>query len=255
MRARDTLSFKARLRSADLLMIDDVQFIAGKETTQEEFLHTVDEIICNGGKLVISADRGPHALGGVEGRILSRLTQGLVADIKPADFTLRRAIIGAKAAAMEGVRISDTVLDLLAGRIASNIRELEGALNRLVAYAALGDRDVTPEFAEEVLADMFRAGQRRITIDEIQKRVSEHFRIRQAEMVSARRAREVARPRQIAMYLAKQLTPRSLPEIGRRFGGRDHTTVIHAVRQIERLRGIDNDIDNDVRALMRALEG
>jgi chromosomal replication initiator protein len=255
MRARDTLSFKARLRSADLLMIDDVQFIAGKETTQEEFLHTVDEIICNGGKLVISADRGPHALGGVEGRILSRLTQGLVADIKPADFTLRRAIIGAKAAAMEGAPISDTVLDLLAGRIASNIRELEGALNRLVAYAALGDRDVTPEFAEEVLADMFRAGQRRITIDEIQKRVSDHFRIRQAEMVSARRAREVARPRQIAMYLAKQLTPRSLPEIGRRFGGRDHTTVIHAVRQIERLRGIDTDIDNDVRTLMRALEG
>ncbi len=255
MRARDTLSFKARLRSADLLMIDDVQFIAGKETTQEEFLHTVDEIICNGGKLVISADRGPHALGGVEGRILSRLTQGLVADIKPADFTLRRAIIGAKAAAMEGVRISDTVLDLLAGRIASNIRELEGALNRLVAYAALGDREVTPDFAEEVLADMFRAGQRRITIDEIQKRVSDHFRIRQAEMVSARRAREVARPRQIAMYLAKQLTPRSLPEIGRRFGGRDHTTVIHAVRQIERLRGIDTDIDNDVRTLMRVLEG
>jgi chromosomal replication initiator protein len=254
MRARDTLSFKARLRSADLLMIDDVQFIAGKETTQEEFLHTVDEIICNGGKLVISADRGPHALDGVEGRILSRLTQGLVADIKPADFTLRRAIIGAKAAAMDGVKISDMVLDLLAGRIASNIRELEGALNRLVAYAALGDRDVTPEFAEEVLADMFRAGQRRITIDEIQKRVSEHFRIRQAEMVSARRAREVARPRQIAMYLAKQLTPRSLPEIGRRFGGRDHTTVIHAVRQIERLRGIDSDIDKDVRALMRVLE-
>ncbi len=255
VRARDTLTFKTRLRSADLLMIDDVQFIAGKETTQEEFLHTVDEILRHGGKLVISADRGPHALDGVEGRILSRLTQGLVADIKPADFTLRRSILGAKAALVQNVAVGEDVLDMLAGRIVSNIRELEGALNRLVAYASLGDKAVTPAFADEVLADMFRASQRRITIDEIQKRVSEHFRIRQAEMVSARRAREVARPRQIAMYLAKQLTPRSLPEIGRRFGGRDHTTVIHAVRQIERLRGIDTDIDNDVRTLMRVLEG
>jgi chromosomal replication initiator protein len=162
--------------------------------------------------------------------------------------------VGAKAKAMAGVSVPIEVLDILAARISANIRELEGALNRLVAYAALGERVITPEFADDVLADMFRASQRRITIDEIQKRVSDHFRIRQAEMVSARRAREVARPRQIAMYLAKQLTPRSLPEIGRRFGGRDHTTVIHAVRQIERLRGIDTDIDNDVRTLMRALE-
>jgi chromosomal replication initiator protein len=254
MRAKDTLSFKSRLRSADLLMIDDVQFIAGKESTQEELLHTIDELLTTGGKLVISADRGPHALDGVEGRVLSRLTQGLVADLKPADFGLRRAIVGAKAAAMTGVVVGGETLDLLAGRITSNLRELEGALNRLVAYAQLGNREITVDYAEEVLADMFRASRRRITIDEIQKRVSEHFRIRQAEMVSARRAREVARPRQIAMYLAKQLTPRSLPEIGRRFGGRDHTTVIHAVRQIEKLRGMDHDIDNDVRTLMRVLE-
>lgn len=254
MRAKDTLSFKARLRSADLLMIDDVQFIAGKDSTQEELLHTIDELLTSGGKLVISADRGPHALDGVEGRILSRLTQGLVADLKPADFGLRRSIVAAKAAAMAGVEIGGETLDLLAGRITSNLRELEGALNRLVAYAQLGNRAITVDYAEEVLADMFRASKRRITIDEIQKRVSEHFRIRQAEMVSARRAREVARPRQIAMYLAKQLTPRSLPEIGRRFGGRDHTTVIHAVRQIEKLRGMDLDIDNDVRTLMRVLE-
>ncbi len=255
MRARETLAFKARLRSASLLMIDDVQFIAGKESTQEEFLHTVDELVGSGGKLVIGADRPPHALDGVEGRILSRLTQGLVVDIKPADFALRRAIVEAKAAAMPGVTVPGDVLDLLATRIVSNIRELEGGLNRLAAYAALGDASITSAFAEDVLAEMFRASKRRITIDEIQKRVSDHFRIRQAEMVSARRAREVARPRQIAMYLAKQLTPRSLPEIGRRFGGRDHTTVIHAVRQIEKLRGLDHDLDNDVRTLMRALEG
>jgi len=147
------------------------------------------------------------------------------------------------------------VIDLLAARIVSNIRELEGGLNRLVAYGQLHNRKIDEAFAEEVLAEMFRASRRRITIDEIQRRVSEHYRIRQAEMVSARRAREVARPRQVAMYLAKQLTPRSLPEIGRKFGGRDHTTVIHAIRQIERLRGIDTDIDSDVRTLIRDLEG
>ncbi len=255
MRARDTLAFKARLRSADLLMIDDVQFIAGKESTQEEFLHTVDELMTGGRRLVISADRAPHALDGVEGRILSRLTQGLVADIAPADFGLRQSILAAKVKAIGTTHVPDEVIELLAARIVSNVRELEGGLNRLMAYAQLNNRPIDIAFAEDVLAEMFRASRRRITIDEIQRRVSDHFKIRQAEMVSARRAREVARPRQIAMYLAKQLTPRSLPEIGRKFGGRDHTTVIHAVRQIERLRGLDHDIDTDVRTLMRELEG
>lgn len=254
MRAKDTISFKTRLRSADVLMIDDVQFIAGKETTQEEFLHTVDELMSNGRRLVISADRGPHALDGIEGRILSRLTQGLVVDIQPPDFTLRRNIVAAKVVALSTVPVGNDVIDLLAARIATNVRELEGGLNRLLAYASLGNQPITVAFAENVLEDMFRASKRRITIDEIQKRVCEHFKIRGAEMVSARRAREVARPRQIAMYLAKQLTPRSLPEIGRRFGGRDHTTVIHAVRQIEKLRAADSEIDNDVRTLMRVLE-
>jgi chromosomal replication initiator protein len=255
MRARDTLSFKSRLRSSDLLMIDDVQFIAGKESTQEEFLHTVDELMTGGRRLVISADRAPQALDGVEGRILSRLTQGLVADIAPADFALRQAILTAKVKSIGATNVPADVIELLAARIVSNVRELEGGLNRLMAYAQLNNRPVDIAFAEDVLAEMFRASRRRITIDEIQRRVSDHFRIRQAEMVSARRAREVARPRQIAMYLAKQLTPRSLPEIGRKFGGRDHTTVIHAVRQIERLRGCDSDIDADVRTLMRELEG
>ena len=255
MRAKDTMAFKERLRSVDILLIDDFQFIAGKETTQEEFLYTIDELMRGGRRLIISADRSPQELDGVEGRILSRLTQGLVVDIQPADYALRRAIVDAKVAAMPGVVIPDVVLDMLASRIASNVRELEGGLNRLVAYASLNARPIDEDFAEEVLADMFRASRRRVTIDEIQKRVSDHFKIRQAEMVSARRARAVARPRQIAMYLAKQLTPRSLPEIGRRFGGRDHTTVIHAVKQIEKLRAADSEIDADVRALMRALEG
>ena len=255
MRVKDTLTFKTRLRSVDLLLIDDFQFIAGKETTQEEFLYTIDELMRGGRRLIISADRSPHELDGIEGRILSRLTQGLVVDIQPADFALRRSILEAKALALTSVTVSPAVLDMLASRITSNIRDLEGGLNRLVAYASLNDRAIDEAFAEETLADTFRAGRRRVTIDEIQKRVAEHFKIRQAEMVSARRARVVARPRQIAMYLAKQLTPRSLPEIGRRFGGRDHTTVIHAVKQIERLRAADTEIDADVRLLMRALEG
>jgi chromosomal replication initiator protein len=191
----------------------------------------------------------------VEGRILSRLTAGLVADIAPADFALRQAILTAKVQAIGTTHVPADVIELLAARIVSNVRELEGGLNRLMAYAQLSNRPIDIAFAEDVLAEMFRASRRRITIDEIQRRVSDHFKIRQAEMVSARRAREVARPRQIAMYLAKQLTPRSLPEIGRKFGGRDHTTVIHAVRQIERLRGLDSDIDTDVRTLMRELEG
>jgi chromosomal replication initiator protein len=255
MRAKDTMAFKTRLRSVDILLIDDFQFIAGKDTTQEEFLYTIDEIMRGGRRLIISADRSPQELDGIEGRILSRLTQGLVVDIQPADYTLRRAIVETKAAAMPGVSVPSVVLDMLASRISSNVRELEGGLNRLVAYASLNARPIDEAFAEDVLADMFRASRRRVTIDEIQKRVSDHFKIRQAEMVSARRARAVARPRQIAMYLAKQLTPRSLPEIGRRFGGRDHTTVIHAVKQIEKLRAADSEIDADVRILLRSLEG
>jgi len=255
MRAKDTMAFKSRLRSVDILLIDDFQFIAGKETTQEEFLYTIDELMRGGRRLIISADRSPHELDGVEGRILSRLTQGLVVDIQPAGRELRRAIVDAKIAAMPGVQVDAVVRDMLASRIASNVRELEGGLNRLVAYASLNGCAIDEAFAEDVLAEMFRASRRRVTIDEIQKRVADHFKIRQAEMVSARRAREVARPRQIAMYLAKQLTPRSLPEIGRRFGGRDHTTVIHAVKQIEKLRAADTEIDADVRALLRSLEG
>ncbi len=255
VRARETMAFKERIRSADLLLVDDVQFIAGKDATQEEFLHTLDSLMTSGKRLVISADRAPQALDGVEGRVLSRLTQGLVVDLKPADFALRRAILGQRAGELDNINVPADVLDLLSGRIASNLRELIGGFNRLVAYSSLSGRSISVDFAEEILADMFRASQRKVTIDDIQRKVADHFKIRHAEMVSARRARQVARPRQIAMYLSKQLTPRSLPEIGRRFGGRDHTTVIYAVRQIEKLRLEDHELDNDVRILTRALEG
>ncbi|WP_431867944.1 chromosomal replication initiator protein DnaA [Allosphingosinicella sp.] len=254
LRANETIRFKQQLRSADLLMIDDVQFIAGKESTQEEFFHTMNEIISAGRRLVISSDRAPQDLDGIEPRILSRLSWGLVADINAADLELRLNIIIKKLEALPDVKVPQEVVMFLAKRISSNVRELEGALNRIAAYAAMSGRAIDLDFCNEVLANILRANQRRISIDEIQGRVSDHYRIRKAEMTSARRAREVARPRQVAMYLSKQLTPRSLPEIGRRFGGRDHTTVIHAVRQIEKLRQSDAELDADIRLLTRQLE-
>ena len=255
LRNKDTIAFKQRLRSVDLLMIDDVQFIAGKDSTQEEFFHTMNEIITAGRRLVITSDRAPQDLDGIAPRILSRLSWGLVADINAADFELRFNIIETKLAALPAVDMPRNVVEFLARRVTSSIRELEGALNRIAAYAMMTGRAIDVAFVEEVLANVLRANQRRITIDEIQAQVAEHYRIRKAEMTSARRAREVARPRQVAMYLSKQLTPKSLPDIGRRFGGRDHTTVIHAVRQIEKLRASDAELDADIRLLTRQLEG
>jgi chromosomal replication initiator protein len=244
LKENDTIGFKQRLRNADLLLIDDVQFIAGKDSTQEEFFHTMNEIITAG-----------RRLDGIAPRILSRLSWGLVADINAADYELRFNIICAKLEALPGVAMPRPVIDFLARRVTSSIRELEGALNRIGAYAMMTGRTIDVAFVEEVLANVLRANQRRISIDEIQTQVAEHYRIRKAEMTSARRAREVARPRQVAMYLSKQLTPKSLPDIGRRFGGRDHTTVIHAVRQIEKLRASDAELDADIRLLTRQLEG
>jgi chromosomal replication initiator protein len=255
LRARDTYAFKARLRSADLLLIDDLQFIAGKDATQEEFFHTVNEIMAAGKRLVISADRCPQALDGIEQRIVGRMAIGLVADIKAPSLELRRTILQRKLADLPGARVPANVLDLLAGRITGSIRELEGALNRVVAYAQLTGETIDLDFAVATLGDVLRGAQRRVTIDEIQKLVSAHFDLKPVDLVSARRARAVARPRQIAMYLAKRLTTRSLPEIGRKFGGRDHSTVIHAVRRIEELRDSDRDVDGAVRTLMRELEG
>ncbi len=256
LRAKEAIAFKQKLRSVDLLMIDDVQFIAGKESTQEEFFHTMNEIISAGKRLVITADRSPQNLEGIEQRILSRMAWGLVADINAADYELRLNILHAKVAAMpQNIAVPDDVLEFLARKITANVRELEGALNRVVAYAALIGAPVTQDFARERLADLLRAHERKLTIDEIQRKVAEHYKLRMSDLLSARRARDVARPRQVAMYLAKKLTPRSLPEIGRRFGGRDHTTVMHAVKRIEELRASDREIDADVVLLTRMLDG
>jgi chromosomal replication initiator protein len=253
LRFKDTVSFKDQFRSVDVLMIDDVQFIGGKDTTQEEFFHTFNALVDRNRQVIISADKSPQDLDRVEERLRSRLGWGLVADLHPATYELRLGILHAKAEKM-GCPVADKVLEFLAHKIASNVRELEGALNRISAHAQLVGRAITLEMAQEVLSDLLRCNERRITIDEIQKKVAEHFNIRVADMHSARRARQVARPRQVAMYLAKQLTPRSLPEIGRKFGGRDHTTVIHAVRKIEELSAYDPSFKEDVELLRRLLQ-
>jgi len=256
LRFKDTMSFKELFRSADVLMVDDVQFIGGKGSTQEEFFHTFNTLVDRGRQIVVSADRSPCELGGLEERIRSRLGWGLVVDIHPTTYDLRRDILRRKAALIaHQVEVPDQVLEFLAERITANVRELEGALNRVVAQATLVGRAITLAIAQEVLQDLLRAHERRITIEDIQKRVADHYGLRMADMLSARRARAVARPRQVAMYLTKQLTPRSLPEIGRKFGGRDHTTVMHAIRRIEELRAVDPVLNDDIELLRRLLTG
>jgi chromosomal replication initiator protein len=254
LRTKDTMAFKEQFRTVDVLMIDDVQFISGREATQEEFFHTFNALVDNNRQVVISADKSPSDLEGVDERMRSRFGWGLVADIHPTTYELRLGILQSKVEHLSA-QIPPKVLEFLAHRITSNVRELEGALNRIVAHATLVGRPITLENAQEVLHDLLRANDRRVTIEEIQKRVAEHFNIRLSDMHSARRARAVARPRQVAMYLAKQLTSRSLPEIGRKFGGRDHTTVMHAVRKIEELKATDHGFAEDVELLRRMLEG
>lgn len=254
MRSNEMLEFKARLRGFDLLLVDDIQFIIGKSSTQEEFLHTIDALMSAGKRLVVAADRAPQALDGVEQRLLSRLSMGLVADILPADIDLRRKILEHRLARFTSTQVPADVIEFLARTISRNVRELVGGLNKLIAFAQLTGQPVSLQLAEEQLTDILSANRRRITIDEIQRMVCQFYRVDRTEMASKRRARAVVRPRQVAMYLAKVLTPRSYPEIGRKFGGRDHSTVIHAVRLIEELRTRDADMDGDVRTLLRQLE-
>ena len=252
LRFRDTMSFKEQFRSVDVLMIDDVQFISGKESTQDEFFHTFNALVEGGRQVIVSADKSPTDLEGMEERLRSRLGWGMVADIHPADYELRLGILQAKAEQMQ-VRIPDKVLEFLAHRIASNVRELEGALNRIAAHAMLIGREITIESAADLLSDLLRASSRQISIDAIQNRVASHYGVRVAEMFSPRRARNIARPRQVAMFLAKNLTSLSYPEIGRQFGGRDHTTVMHAVRTIEGLVNSDQAVAEDVQLLKSLL--
>jgi chromosomal replication initiator protein len=253
LRSKNTMDFKESMRSVDVLMVDDVQFLIGKDSTQEEFFHTFNALVDAGKQIVISSDKGPSELD-VEHRLRTRLGCGMVADIHATTFELRVSILEAKAS-RAGVDVPRRVLEFLSHKITTNVRELEGALNRLVAHASLFGRTVTLESTQEVLRDVLKAHDRKVTIDEIQKKVAEHYNIKLQEMSGPRRARNVARPRQVAMYLAKQLTQRSLPEIGRRFGGRDHTTVMHACDRVQELMGIDAGFAEDVALLRRQLEG
>ncbi|MFC3125351.1 chromosomal replication initiator protein DnaA [Pseudoroseomonas globiformis] len=253
LRSQSTMEFKESLRSVDVLMIDDLQFLIGKDNTQEEFFHTFNALVDAGKQIVVSADKSPSDLSGLEDRLRTRLGCGMVADIHATTYELRISILQAKAQGAE-VDVPARVLEFLAHKITSNVRELEGALNRLIAHANLFGRPVTLESAQEVLHDILRAHDRRVTIEEIQRKVAEHYNIRLTDMSSARRARNVARPRQVAMYLAKQLTSRSLPEIGRRFGNRDHTTVMHAVSRVAELMQGDSSFAEDVELLRRMLE-
>jgi chromosomal replication initiator protein len=254
VRFKDTMAFKEQYRSADVLMIDDVQFICGKESTQEEFFHTFNALVDHNRQVVISGDRSPSDLEQMEERLRSRLGWGLVADIHATTYELRLGILQSKVELAGMPNVPKEVLEFLAHKITSNVRELEMAFNRVTAHATLVGRAITLEMTQEVLRDVLRASDRRITIEEIQRRVAEHYNIKLSEMSSERRARAVARPRQVAMYLAKQLTTRSLPEIGRKFGGRDHTTVMHAIRVIEELRRSDPGIAEDIELLIRHLE-
>ena len=259
LRFKDTMSFKQQFRSVDVLMVDDIQFIAGKDSTQEEFFHTFNTLIDHNHQVVISADRSPVDLDGIEERIRSRLGWGLVTDIHASDYELRLGVLQTKAKKHiednPEIIIKDNILEFLAQRIDSNIRVLEGALNRVIAYSSFVKKPLTIEMAQDVLKDLIRASQRRITIDDIQRKVADYYNIRLSDLLSARRSRTIARPRQVAMYLSKLLTTRSLPEIGRKFGGRDHTTVIHAVKKIESLQSSDAAIQEEVDILSRALEG
>ena len=258
IRERRTMDFKSLFRTVDVLMVDDVQFIAGKDSTQEEFFHTFNALVDQNKQIIISGDRAPGEMTDMEERIRSRMQCGLIVDLHPTDYELRLGILQSKVDAQRSqypdLKMADGVLEFLAHRISTNVRVLEGALTRLFAFSSLVGREITLDLTQECLADILRASERKITVEEIQRKVAEHYNIRMSDLIGPKRVRTYARPRQVAMYLAKQLTSRSLPEIGRRFGGRDHTTVIHGVRRVEELKQQDGQIAEDIELLRRALE-
>lgn len=258
LRDRKMMDFKELFRSVDVLMVDDVQFIAGKDSTQEEFFHTFNALVDQNKQIIISADRAPGEIKDLEERIKSRLQCGLVVDLHPTDYELRLGILQNKVETYReqypGLQLQDGVLEFLAHRISTNVRVLEGAMTRLFAFASLVGREITMELTQDCLSDVLRASERKISVEEIQRKVAEHYNIRLSDMIGPKRVRTFARPRQVAMYLCKQLTSRSLPEIGRRFGGRDHTTVMHGVKRIEELRNSDGQIAEDLELLRRTLE-
>lgn len=258
LREKTIMDFKEMFRTVNVLMVDDVQFIAGKDSTQEEFFHTFNALVDQGKQIVISADRAPGEIKDLEERIKSRLSCGLIVDLHPTDYELRLGILQTKTEAFRAqhpnLKMAPGVLEFLAHRITSNVRVLEGALQRLFAFASLMGREITLEMTQECLSDILRASDRMVSIDDIQRKVAEHFNVRLSDLIGQKRVRTVARPRQVAMYLSKEMTSRSLPEIGRRFGGRDHTTIMHGIRKIEELCAQDQQLAEDINLLRRALQ-
>ncbi|MBL4813336.1 MAG: chromosomal replication initiator protein DnaA [Rhodobacteraceae bacterium] len=258
LREKRMFDFKQIFRVVDVLMVDDVQFMAGKDSTQEEFFHTFNALVDGQKQIIISGDRAPGEIKGLEDRITSRLQCGLVVDLHPTDYELRIGILQSKVEVYRhqypDLVIRDGVLEFLAHRISTNVRVLEGALTRLFAFASLVGREITLELTQDCLADILRASDRKISIEEIQRKVSDHYNIRLSDLLGPKRLRNFARPRQVAMYLSKNMTNRSLPEIGRRFGGRDHTTVMHGVKRINELKATDSQMADDLELLRRALE-
>ena len=258
LRERKMMDFKLMFRSVDVLMVDDVQFIAGKDSTQEEFFHTFNALVDQNKQIIISADRAPGEIKDLEERVQSRLQCGLVVDLHPTDYELRLGILQNKVEAQRknypGLEVEAGVLEFLAHRITTNVRVLEGALTRLFAFASLVGREINMDLTQDCLADVLRASERKVSVEEIQRKVSEHYNIRLSDIIGPKRLRAYARPRQVAMYLCKHHTSRSLPEIGRRFGGRDHTTIMHGVKRIEELKASDGQIAEDVEMLRRQLE-
>jgi len=258
LKAQDALGFKDHLRGIDLLLIDDMQFLQGK-SIQQEFCHTLNALMESGRQVVVAADRPPAELDSLDDRMRSRLSAGLVVDIRPLGRSLRLAILRAKREAaarrFPTLQISDSVLEYVADQVIGNGRELEGAFTRIVAHNQLTNSEITVEMAERAIRDLVRTAEpRRVRIEHIQKVVAKHFNVSRQDIVSSRRNRSIVRPRQISMYLAKTLTDRSFPEIGRRFGGRDHTTVLHAVRKIEGLIKEDRLLAEEVELLKRMVE-
>ncbi len=254
LRAKSMDQFKQRFRSVDALLIDDIQFFAGKDTTQEEFFHTFNALFESKQQIILTCDRYPKEVDKLEPRLKSRLGWGLSVAIEPPDFETRAAILLSKAQD-KGVEVSESVAMLLAKRIRSNVRDLEGALNTLAAKANFFRRPITTDFAEETLRDLLATHAQAVTIPNIQKIVGEYFNVRLQDLLSKRRVRSLARPRQMAMALAKELTEHSLPEIGEAFGGRDHTTVLHACRTIKKLSETDARMRQDWEQLIRTLTG
>ncbi len=247
------VEFRDQYRNIDVLLVDDIQFVAGKESTQEEFFHTFNALYEANKQIVISSDRPPKEIPTLEERLRSRFEWGLTTDIQPPDLETRIAILRKKAAS-ERLKIPEEVLSYIANRVHSNIRELEGALNRVIAVASLGRRDVTVEVAEEALKDIVGSTrQRQISIDMIQNMVANHYSIKVEEMCSKKRTRVVTFPRQVAMYLTRELTEASLPRIGEEFGGRDHTTVLHACNKIQRMLQKNPSLQRELSQLMEEL--